>query len=280
MIISFPWFIHSFLSKSINNHDSQYSLHFFFCFLIYFFPSPTEKPSSMNISLSALTNKSLREFIRSVRAAKTAAEERAVISKEAAYIRSAFREDEKKTQAVNMSKLLFIFLMGYPAHFGQMESLKLIASPRYSDKRIGYLSLVLLLSEDSEVFLLIVNTIKNDIRDSDPYFPCPSSPPCYIDTLPVLRSPLLVISVVNLWLVIFSLMSLFVSNPPILLSKRRPACVWSLFWRRYLPIVIVFILARFLICLRMLFVNFLNWSLKKTTASSLAVCSLFPTPSL
>ena len=50
-----------------------------------------------------------------------------------------------------------------------MESLKLIASPRYSDKRIGYLSLVLLLSEDSEVFLLIVNTIKNDIRDSDPY---------------------------------------------------------------------------------------------------------------
>ncbi|KAK8793438.1 hypothetical protein WA158_004797 [Blastocystis sp. Blastoise] len=123
----------------------------------------------MNISLSGLLNKSLREFIRGVRAAKTAAEERSVISKEAAYIRSAFREDEKKTQAVNMSKLLFIHLMGYPAHFGQMESLKLIASPRYSDKRIGYLSLVLLLNEDAEVFLLIVNSIKNDIRDSDPY---------------------------------------------------------------------------------------------------------------
>jgi hypothetical protein len=30
--------------------------------------------------------------------------------------------------------LLYIHMLGYPTHFGQMECLKLIVSPHYSDK--------------------------------------------------------------------------------------------------------------------------------------------------
>lgn len=52
MIISFPWFIHSFLSKSINNHDSQYSLHFFSVFLSISFPLlPRNHPLWILVSL-------------------------------------------------------------------------------------------------------------------------------------------------------------------------------------------------------------------------------------
>jgi Adaptin N terminal region len=51
-------------------------------------------------------------------------------------------------------------MLGYPTHFGQMECLKLIVSPFYADKRIGYLGLMLLLDERQEVLMLVTNSLK------------------------------------------------------------------------------------------------------------------------
>lgn len=49
---------------------------------------------------------------------------------------------------------------GYPSHFGQMECIKLITSPNYMDKRIGYLGLTLLLTDQEEVLMLVTNSLK------------------------------------------------------------------------------------------------------------------------
>ena len=81
----------------------------------------------------------LRDLIRNVRGCKTAAEERAVIAKECALIRTAFKEEDAGHRHRNVAKLLFIHMLGYPSHFGQMECVKLIASPLFPEKRIGYL---------------------------------------------------------------------------------------------------------------------------------------------
>ena len=70
---------------------------------------------------------------------KTAQEERAVIAKECALIRTAFKDNLLAVRHRNVAKLLFIHMLGYPSHFGQMECLKLIASPLFPEKRIGYL---------------------------------------------------------------------------------------------------------------------------------------------
>ena len=47
-----------------------------------------------------------RDLIRNVRACKTAAEERAVISKECAQIRTAFKEEDNEFRHRNVAKLV------------------------------------------------------------------------------------------------------------------------------------------------------------------------------
>mmetsp|Transcript_4906 Transcript_4906/g.14539 ORF Transcript_4906/g.14539 Transcript_4906/m.14539 type:complete len:801 (-) Transcript_4906:161-2563(-) len=111
----------------------------------------------------------LRELIRAVRACKTGQEERAVIAKECALIRTAFKDNALAVRHRNVAKLLFIHMLGYPSHFGQMECLKLIASPSFPEKRIGYLALMLLLDERTEVLTLVTNSLKNDLQHESQY---------------------------------------------------------------------------------------------------------------
>ncbi|RDX96420.1 AP-1 complex subunit gamma-2, partial [Mucuna pruriens] len=95
----------------------------------------------------------LRDMIRAIRACKTAAEERGVVRKECAAIRAAINENDQNYTHRNLAKLMFIHMLGYPTHFGQMECLKLIASPGFPEKRMGYLGLMLLLDERQEVLI-------------------------------------------------------------------------------------------------------------------------------
>ena len=81
----------------------------------------------------------LRDLIRSIRACKTAAEERSKISRECALMRTSFKKEDNYDREQNMAKLLFVHMLGYPTHWGQMECVKLIASHKFHEKRVGYL---------------------------------------------------------------------------------------------------------------------------------------------
>lgn len=77
---------------------------------------------------------SLKELIKQVRACKTAAQEREVIAKESAALRDSFREQDPSYRHRNVAKLMYIHMLGYATHFGQMETLKLIAANGFPDK--------------------------------------------------------------------------------------------------------------------------------------------------
>lgn len=111
----------------------------------------------------------MRDLIRAVRSCKTAAEERAVISKECALIRTAIKEEDEAHRYRNVAKLMYIHMLGYPTHFGQMECLKLISAQTFPEKRLGYLALTLLMNEQNEVLTLVTNSLKLDLTNQLQY---------------------------------------------------------------------------------------------------------------
>ena len=91
----------------------------------------TSPVNGRKFSISAVYH---RDLIRAVRACKTAAEERSVVAKESAALRNAFRDQDTLYRHRNVAKLMFIHMLGYPTHFGQMETLKLIAAVGFPEK--------------------------------------------------------------------------------------------------------------------------------------------------
>ncbi|KAG6426400.1 hypothetical protein SASPL_110623 [Salvia splendens] len=102
-----------------------------------------------------------RDMIRAIRACKTAAEERAVVRKECASIRASISENDQDYmhRQIGERSSCSSTCLGYQP-LVQMECLKLIASPGFPEKRIGYLGLMLLLDERQEVLMLVTNSIK------------------------------------------------------------------------------------------------------------------------
>lgn len=79
------------------------------------------------------------------------------------------QEGDGRYRHRNVAKVLFISMLGYPTQFAQLECLKLLASPRFAEKRVGYLGLSCLLDEQSEVLMLATNSIKNDLQHPNQY---------------------------------------------------------------------------------------------------------------
>jgi hypothetical protein len=63
-----------------------------------------------------------------------------------------------------IAKMMFLASSGEPTSWIQMETVSLISSDRISYKRIGYLAASLFLHEESELLVLITQTLMSDLR--------------------------------------------------------------------------------------------------------------------
>ncbi|KAN0060884.1 hypothetical protein ACQY0O_006618 [Thecaphora frezii] len=113
------------------------------------------------------TMKGLTQYIADLRACRVRELEEKRINKEMAHIRQKFKEGsldgyQKKKY---LSKIVFTYILGYQVDIGHMEAVNLIASPKYSEKQIGYLAITLLMHEDSDLVRLVVNSIRKDLDE-------------------------------------------------------------------------------------------------------------------
>jgi AP-1 complex subunit gamma-1 len=112
----------------------------------------------------------LKEFVKQVRECKTIAEERALVARESAAIRDAFADLRMSHfRHRNVAKLMFMHMLGYATHFGQMECVQLTAMRDFANKRLGYLGLMVLMDENSEVTMLVTNSVKTDLSNKNFY---------------------------------------------------------------------------------------------------------------
>ncbi|EKX53898.1 Adaptor protein complex 2 subunit alpha 1 [Guillardia theta CCMP2712] len=112
----------------------------------------------------------LTQFIGDIRNCANKEEERKRVDKEMANIRKHFKEATKLTAYQKKKyvwKMLYIYVLGYEVDFGHMEALNLITAQGYSEKMVGYLACVLLLSETNEFLRLIINSVKNDLMSAN-----------------------------------------------------------------------------------------------------------------
>eukprot|EP00762_Andalucia_godoyi_P001381 ANDGO_04795.mRNA.1 AP-1 complex subunit gamma-2 len=109
----------------------------------------------------------LRELIRAVRAAKTAAEERDVVAREGASIRTAIKDDENPYRARNVAKIMYMHMLGYDVSWGKMAAITLITSEKFPEKRVGYLAIALVFEDDDNMLTLVQNQIAKDMLDTN-----------------------------------------------------------------------------------------------------------------
>ena len=111
----------------------------------------------------------LREFIKRIRACKTLHEERSLCNKESAEIRNLKKETAQKLAVRSMTKCMAMSLLGYQTEFIHMTCISLLASQNFTQKRLAYLGICMLLDEKSDILLLSSNIIKKDLTSNNKY---------------------------------------------------------------------------------------------------------------
>ena len=111
----------------------------------------------------------LREFIKRIRACKTLEEERSLCNKESAEIRNLKKDTAQKLAVRSMTKCMAMSLLGYQTEFIHMTCISLLASQNFTQKRLAYLGIYMLLDEKSDILLLSSNVIKKDLTSNNKY---------------------------------------------------------------------------------------------------------------
>lgn len=115
----------------------------------------------------------LQNFISDLRNAPSKAAEGMRVEKELANIRKKFAQSgtlDSYSRKKYVWKLCYIFMLGYEVDFGHMEVIYLLASPKFSEKGVGYMAVSLLMKPEDDIMTLVVNSIRNDIISGNPDF--------------------------------------------------------------------------------------------------------------
>ncbi|KAG9230237.1 adaptin N terminal region-domain-containing protein [Amylocarpus encephaloides] len=132
--------------------------------------------------------KSLYDLIRGLRNHK--GNEKEYIQNSLKECRAEIRGQDMDLKATALLKLVYLEMFGHDMSWASFHVLEVMSSPKYLQKRVGYLGAVQSFRPDTEVLMLATNLLKKDITSTSPIV---MSLP--IITLPHIITPSLALSV-------------------------------------------------------------------------------------
>ncbi|OLL25522.1 AP-3 complex subunit delta [Neolecta irregularis DAH-3] len=111
--------------------------------------------------------KSLNSLIKGFRACKDGGNTEYIVSA-IAQCRNEVKSQDPDIKATAILKLVWLEMMGYDLSWASFHIVEVMSSPKYLQKRIGYLAAVQSFNKDTDVLMLTTNLIKKDLNSSNP----------------------------------------------------------------------------------------------------------------
>ncbi|ORX94199.1 Adaptor protein complex AP-3 delta subunit [Basidiobolus meristosporus CBS 931.73] len=109
--------------------------------------------------------KNLTDLIRGLRANKK--NEAKYIATCIEEIRRELKGNDPDLKAIAISKLTYLQMLGFDMGWASFQVVEVMASPKFVNKRIGYLAAAQSFRQDTEVLMLTTNLIKKDLASSN-----------------------------------------------------------------------------------------------------------------
>ncbi|CAM1508495.1 Fc.00g053430.m01.CDS01 [Cosmosporella sp. VM-42] len=110
--------------------------------------------------------KSLYDLIRGLRNHK--GNEKEYIQKSLKECRAEVRSQDMDLKATALLKLIYLEMVGHDMSWASFHVLEVMSSPKYHQKRVGYLGAVQSFRPDTEVLMLATNLLKKDLGSTTP----------------------------------------------------------------------------------------------------------------
>ncbi|KAL7949200.1 Adaptor protein complex AP-3 delta subunit [Trichoderma barbatum] len=110
--------------------------------------------------------KSLYDLIRGLRNHK--GNEKEYIQKTLKECRAEVRSQDMDLKATALLKLIYLEMVGHDMSWASFHVLEVMSSPKYHQKRVGYLGAVQSFRQDTEVLMLATNLLKKDLAATAP----------------------------------------------------------------------------------------------------------------
>ncbi|CAD5226282.1 unnamed protein product [Bursaphelenchus xylophilus] len=118
-------------------------------------------------NIDRLFDKNLTDLIRGIRNNKE--NEGRYIAACMEEIKTELRTDSPFIKANAIEKLAYLQMLGYDISWASFNIIEVMASTKYSEKRIGYLTATQCFNDETDVLMLTTNMIRKDLQSSNMY---------------------------------------------------------------------------------------------------------------
>ncbi|KAJ1490707.1 adaptin N terminal region-domain-containing protein, partial [Baffinella frigidus] len=118
-------------------------------------------------------SREFNDLVRAIGDCKSKQEEDSIIKREVVTLRTRLNErDAQGKMREFCMRMMYCEMLGHPVEFGYIHAVNMSQRTVLHEKKTGYLASSLFLDADSELLILLVNTLQRDLRSANPWEVC------------------------------------------------------------------------------------------------------------